>query len=302
MIFERRCDRSVHAPTLGACKWRLHSICNLVRILLSLSVTDLEIVTDKPISDGADCKVIWRDTRQNNAETMCMTRLLSPGVILLGCASLAALAACAEAPSLPQGAAAYQLIHPASDSAWSSDYHIGRLDVLKVTVLYEPDLSTEAHVDANGDVSLPLIGVIRAVDKTPAELSVEISSRFGAQYLRNPHVTVAVETSASQKVTIEGDVNMPGVYDINGKASLLEALARAQSPNRVANLRTIAVFRVIDGRRVGAVFDVTRIRAGLDPDPLILGGDIVVVGFSYAKGFYRDVVQAAPVVGAFHGW
>ena len=39
---------------------------------------------------------------------------------------------------------------------------------------------------------------------------------------------------------------------------------------------------------MGGRFDVTEVRAGRMPDPQILPGDVVVVGFSRARSLYRD--------------
>ena len=91
----------------------------------------------------------------------------------------------------------------------------------------------------------------------------------------------------------------PGVYDIAGPTTLLGALARAKSPTQVAALDEIVVFRTVNGQRMGARFDLRRIRNGLDPDPQILGGDVVVVGFDSLKGAFRDVLQAAPFFNVF---
>ena len=106
-------------------------------------------------------------------------------------------------------------------------------------------------------------------------------------------------TSQSQRVTVEGSVNAPGVYEIGGSATLLEALARAQSPTATAKLNEVIVFRVVDGQRMGAVFDLRRVRAGLDADPRILGGDTVVVGFSQVRGVFRDFLSATPLLALF---
>src|SRR3546814_922518 len=120
------------------------------------------------------------------------------------------------------------------------------------------------------------------------------SSDLGAKYLVNPQVSVSVASSVSQNVTVEGNVNQPGVYAINGRSTLLQALAQAQSPTDVANLSQVVIFRNIDGRRAGAVFDVKAIREGRTPDPEILGGDVIVVGFDAVKGAFRDFFKMAP--------
>jgi polysaccharide export outer membrane protein len=73
----------------------------------------------------------------------------------------------------------------------------------------------------------------------------------------------------------------------------------AQSPTRIARLDETVIFRTVNGQRMAARFDLKRIRAGLDPDPQILGGDVVVVGFSSAKSIYRDILSAAPIFNVF---
>jgi polysaccharide export outer membrane protein len=50
---------------------------------------------------------------------------------------------------------------------------------------------------------------------------------------------------------------------------------------------------------MGARFDLTDIRSGTTPDPQILPGDVVVVGFSQVRGIYRDILDAAPLFNIF---
>jgi polysaccharide export outer membrane protein len=204
------------------------------------------------------------------------------------------------AKDLPSGASAYSVIPAPDPGASVAAYRIGALDVLKVTVFQEPDLSfDQIQVDASGNVALPLIGTVHAEGKTAAELSSEIAAKLGTKYLVNPQVSVAVASSVSQNVTVEGNVGQPGVYAINGTSTLLQALAQAQSPTDVAKLDQVVIFRNIDGRRAGAVFDVKAIREGRMPDPEVLGGDVIVVGFDALKGAFRDFLKTAPFFAAF---
>jgi polysaccharide export outer membrane protein len=223
-----------------------------------------------------------------------MIRVLTAALLLL------AMAACASPrPTLPAGNAAYGVI-PAPTTNAPADYRVSALDELSVTVFREPELSLpRLRVDAAGNVLLPLIGTVRAAGRTAPELSAEIAGRLDARFVRNPQVTVTVLSSQGQRVTVEGSVRAPGVYEIGGNATLLEALARAQSPTDTAKLDEVIVFRTVEGQRLGAVFDLRRIRAGLDADPRIVGGDTVVVGFSQVKGAFRDFLSAAPLLTLF---
>lgn len=201
---------------------------------------------------------------------------------------------------LPRGTAAYGVIPAPDAGTTAAAYRIGALDVLKVTVFQEEDLSFDTlPVDASGNVSLPLIGTVRAEGTTAAELSSEIAAKLGAKYLVNPQVSVTVASSVSQNVTVEGNVGQPGVYAINGRSTLLQALAQAQSPTDVAKLDQVVIFRNINGRRAGAVFDVKAIREGRAADPEVLGGDVIVVGFDALKGVFRDFLKMGPLLYAF---
>jgi polysaccharide export outer membrane protein len=223
---------------------------------------------------------------------MTVRRVVIATGLALSCAGCSGMNA---AKDLPHGAAAYSVMPPPDATTPSAAYKIGPLDILKVTVFQEKDLSfDQIQVDAAGNLAFPLIGTVHAAGDTALELSNAIAAELGKEYLVNPQVSVSVASSVSQNVTVEGDVNQPGVYAINGTETLLTALAQAQSPTDVAKLNQVVIFRNIDGKRAGAVFDVEAIREGRVPDPEVLGGDVIVVGFDRVKGAFRDLFKTAP--------
>jgi len=202
------------------------------------------------------------------------------------------VASCASGmhSNLPLGQQAYAVIPASAPSTSSKEYLLGPLDTISVDVFQEPDLSAkDVRLDSAGNVILPLVGSVHAAGKTASQLSSELTQRL-ARYVVKPNVTVTAD-SITQKVTVEGEVNQPGVYEIKGNATLLEALAMAHSPTEVASLNQVIVFRNVNGQRTGARFDLQRIRAGTDPDPLVLGGDRIVVGYSSVKGAWRDFLK-----------
>jgi polysaccharide biosynthesis/export protein len=228
--------------------------------------------------------------------------IMRTGIIaLLSCT----VAACAQdshvATTLPTGAAAYGVISAANTGQSSvTDYRIGPLDKLDVTVFEEPELSVKAiPVDASGLIALPLVGSVEARGKTASELSTELEKLFGEKYLKEPQVTVSVASSVSQRVSIQGEVTEPGVYQVTGPTTLLEVLSMAKGETDVAKLNEVVIFRNMNGQRMGAVFDVASIRRGQADDPAVQGNDMVVVGYSAARRFWQNVVRAAPILGIF---
>jgi len=221
---------------------------------------------------------------------------------MAGVLPLAVLVSCQPQlhPDLPTGEAAYNTLQPSATAAETSAYLLHAGDVVNVNVFQEPDLSLEEVViDGAGNLYLPLVGQVRAGGRTQAELSQEIERAYGNGYLRNPKVAVVVKQALSNTVSVEGEVKQPGVYPIQSGATLLTAMALAQSPTRTAKLDQVLVFRTVNGERMGARFDLTDIREGSVADPQILPGDVIVVGFSAVRGAYRDVLEAAPLFNIF---
>lgn len=209
----------------------------------------------------------------------------------------ALLGGCAAGSSAVGGNAAYDIIPAASTDARPLDYRIGPLDVLKITVFQEPDLSLDGvPVDASGNLLYPLIGNVAASGKTSSELSFDIAQRLEERFLVNPQVSIIVKESATQNVTVEGQVTKPGVFPITGSTTLLQAMAYAEGPTRIAALDDVTVFRRKGEDMFAARFDLQAIRRNMAPNPQILGGDIVVVGFSPTKSAYRDALQLMPAL------
>lgn len=187
-----------------------------------------------------------------------------------------------------------------SSGVESDHYLIGPTDVLKVSVFQVPDLSfDELRVDSSGNIQMPLIGTVHAADLTPNQLSETLRDQLGARYLQNPQVSVSVVTSASQKVTVDGDVTKPGVYEMQGRTTLVQAIAMAEGPTRTADLSSVAVFRNANGQRMVAVFDLRAIRNGEMEDPVILGDDVVVVDRSRLNAAMREILSAVPALAIF---
>jgi polysaccharide export outer membrane protein len=181
-----------------------------------------------------------------------------------------------------------------------TEYSIGVGDKLAVHVFRVEDLSfEELVVDTSGNIQLPLIGAVRGAGRTAGEMSNEIAQRLATQYLRDPQVTVTVKEAASQKITVDGAVTKPGVYEMRGSTSLLQAIAMAEGPTRVADLTKVAVFRNIDGRRSVALFDLSSIRQGRTSDPQVLGDDVIVVDTSRLSSALRETLGALPAMAAF---
>jgi polysaccharide biosynthesis/export protein len=184
--------------------------------------------------------------------------------------------------------------------ATQTEYVIGPLDRISITVFQVPDLSLkDVQVDTTGRISMPLVGDVLAAGKTANQLGKDLADRLGSGYLQSPQVSVTVEESANQKITVEGAVVQPGVFQITGPTTLLQTIAMAHGPDKTADIRHVGVFRTIQGQRAAAVFDLKAIRSGDAPDPAIYANDMVVVQGSGVRGAWQEVLRSAPLIGIF---
>jgi len=227
-------------------------------------------------------------------------RVLPSVVLACSLAGLVAHPLEAKTSPLPSGPAAYDVI-PVKAMDEIVAQRIRPNDKLAISVFGEPELTRDDYVvDGSGYLQVPLIGQIIAAGVSPDELREEISRRLGARFIRDPQVSVTLTERAKARFAVEGSVEDPGVYEADPATTLLAAIAQAGSPSRVAKHNEVMVFRVIDGRRMGARFDIDQIRAGLADDPQIIGGDTIVVGHSGSKSFWRDVRETAPLLNLFY--
>ena len=176
------------------------------------------------------------------------------------------------------------------------DYVIGPLDKLDIRVFQVKDLSFDnLQVDAGGQIVMPLIGSVVAEGKTAEQLSQELAQRLGERFLQSPQVTVTVVDSASQKITVEGDVKSPGVFQMRGRTTLMQAIAMGGGMSDTANLHKVAIIRDVGGVRHAAICDYTAIRKGSAPDPVIQGNDVVVVDGSAFKSGWSEMMKTLPL-------
>jgi len=188
---------------------------------------------------------------------------------------------------------------PGPGPVTESDYLIGPQDKLDVNVFQIMDLSKTVVVESNGTILLPLIGQVEASGRTVKALSEEIAAKLGEKYVKDPLVTVTVTESASRKVTVDGAVMQPGIYPIAGNTKLTQAVALARGTIEDANLRQVAIFRNEGDKRLAAVFDLSAIRSGKQPDPQVLPNDVVVVDTREGRRILRALGQVVPFLYLF---
>lgn len=231
--------------------------------------------------------------RQTTIETGRRRRLAAAAAafsIAAGAASLCAAEVVPSRATLPPPDAA------ANSEIAQEDYRIGPLDTLEVTVFHVDNLNRTVQVDSSGQINLPLIGTVAVSAKTSKQVADEIARRLGEKYLQAPQVSVLVSKSQSQKFTVEGAVRDSGVFDLQGRTTLLQAIAMTHGVNQGANLRSVVIFRTVQQKRLAAVVSLADVRSGKVDDPQIYAGDVIVVPESNSARILRSIIGVTPLM------
>lgn len=131
----------------------------------------------------------------------------------------------------------------ASAASAAPVYRVGAGDELSFRFVYTPELSTTAVVRGDGAVSLPLLGEIKVTGWTLSELAAHIESAL-AQRVRRPQVVINVQGSIpSQRVFVGGEVGRPGVQNLAGPLTALQAVMAAEGLRDTAQPAAVTVLR-----------------------------------------------------------
>jgi len=150
------------------------------------------------------------------------------------------------------------------------DYALGVADKVRVIVFDEPSLSGEFIVNANGSLSMPLIGDVRAIGNTASDIAQTIQTKLREGYVLEPRVSIDILTF--RPFYILGEVNKPGEYPYSSGLTVDGAVATAQGYTYRAEKKSVYIKRAADARAI---------KMKLTTDLRIRPGDTIRVGERY---------------------
>jgi len=183
---------------------------------------------------------------------------------------LIAAVGCASPPTMP----------PDTDVTQREDYVIGPSDILGIRVWKNPELSVEqVPVRPDGKISTPLAGEVQAAGLTSKQLE-DVLAKALTVYVTAPHVTVIVLKMDSRHVSVEGQVQRPGLIPLESDMRVVDAITMAGGFTPFANKKRIKVLRrEPDGSVATYGFNYDAFVAGKAPgsNGLLQPNDTVVI-------------------------
>lgn len=161
--------------------------------------------------------------------------------------------------------------------AWANQpYRIGVGDNLSIMVWNDPHLDHTLVVLPDGTITFPLIGRIKAEGYTTDALARIISNDLTVVFKNRPTVTVMIQSQGNYRFYIMGEINKPGLYHVNHRLTLLQALSMAGGFTEDADTQHL---RIVHNRTHITQISMKGLRDGTDPsvNRMLSAGDLIVV-------------------------
>ena len=105
---------------------------------------------------------------------------------------------------------------------------IGAGDLIEVSVFGAADFDKQVRVSDDGEIMLPFIPPVAVGGLNTGQAEQIIAKRLSdGGYFNNPRVSVFVKDYATGGISVMGEVQKPGIYQMLGSRTLLDAISMA---------------------------------------------------------------------------
>jgi len=174
----------------------------------------------------------------------------------------------------PQASAMRKRSAPSSRRRSGSDFTLGPRDLIEISVWGNEKLIAEMPVRPDGLISFPLIGDFKAAGLTPDELRKKIAVNL-ERFINDPNVSVIVKeiNSDTIRISMGGEVNDPGSYEVHTPATLLHAISTAKGYTEEADLKKSYLLR--RGKKVRVDFFALIENSDLSQNVFLQNNDLI---------------------------
>lgn len=158
-------------------------------------------------------------------------------------------------------------------------YELGIADRLQLSVWQMPELDRLLTVDENGNITVPMIGEVRAEGRNVGAVEAEIIERIQVFHRNITRVSIEVTEYNSRAFYVLGAVTQPGKYTIWPIPNVWQAIREAGGLTAEGDLSQVRVYRQKNGQQVLEHYDIESIlsREGVLELPTLASGETVEV-------------------------
>lgn len=177
-----------------------------------------------------------------------------------------------------------------ANSGLAQDYQIGTGDVLNIGVWGYAELTKELIVGPDGKIAFPLVGEIEVTGKSRSEITDMLTAGL-SRYVIDPKVTINVTHFRTTRVYVLGEVQKPGMYEVDKEHNLLDAISMAGGYTKDAAKKKVQIIRRNNkGQAIIAnVFNLLN-KGDLSQNYVLNEGDVVYLNDTGRIDFLRDIL------------
>lgn len=152
-------------------------------------------------------------------------------------------------------------------------------DEVALSYRYTPEFDFSGRIQPDGFISAPLIGDIRIAGLTVHQAH-EVLLQAARKRLRDPELSFVLKDFVKPLITVGGEVEKPGQFELRGRVGVLEAVAMAGGFKKSAKHTQVVLFRRFDNDRATArLIDAKALSKKPDPenDIRLNAGDMLYV-------------------------
>lgn len=160
----------------------------------------------------------------------------------------------------------------------SHEYVLGVGDEVEVLVYRQDSVNVKEKINSSGVIMFPMVGDVLVNGKGVFELRDELTEKY-KRYFVNPQVIVRISSAESQKFMVTGEVDHPGLFQLDKNYTVSEAIAKAGGISTDGQAGSVLLIRRDkDGNKVRKV-DLSGDYSSLElsGDFTLANGDIVYV-------------------------
>lgn len=169
-----------------------------------------------------------------------------------------------------------------------SEFILGVGDEVELTVYRHDDLTKKVRIPPDGTNTFPLIGEIKTNGTSIHQLREKIKETLSV-YLVEPQVSLEITSFRGQKIFILGEVNSPGVYQIDTPTTIIEAIAKAGGYTLDGKYNSVVLIRGGPEKPELKRLDLKKTFAtgDLSQNVLLKSGDVVYVPRTFISNVDR---------------
>src|ERR1700722_3214636 len=158
-------------------------------------------------------------------------------------------------------------------------YRLQPSDVLELEYEFTPEYNQTATVEPDGSLRLKLVGYVKVAGLSLDEATAAIKAKASVP-LNHPELTLTLKEYVKPHFTVYGEVARPGIYDIHGKVTLLQAVAMSGGVKDISKQTKVLLVRQVNAEFASVKVMNTKFLSsekGVQEDVTLQPNDMLIV-------------------------